>query len=611
MASHGRDRGKPMRVSLAANVPARPFGRCAPTPTPYPSTAAKLSRKSSAMGRGGINADPRPLKDPEFIKSQQELVMAFLESKGDIHGLSAKALCAPSGKEFRIIISALQRVLDPRCRNVPPKVEDQVPTLLRRLRYPFQVSKSALSAVGAPHSWPPILGSVAWLVTCHNYIQHVVTNKTLVGGLGMGGSGTDSALDHIKATCFEYQGRSYRMFIAGEDERQQEIDEEMFAGFRQEEEQLAERIEAKKQELEGVAERVKCLKTEQSPLSQAQQEFDLVKRDHQKFVNLIQAQQEQLKQLKQRVAERESGLAHKKRELAEVQQEIESLRAQVAAQNISVDDVNQMMNERKKLEQMRATAAAQRATMEKEAYELEMKVEEALDCLQSRVHEYNVAAQHLKLIPQTAKRAAGREFEINIDRSAQSPGELCPIDLKGMVIPALQELRETYTTRCRSLGTQQLGLQEQCDSLCERLADKKETQQETEQRISKLEDDFQVVKNAIDADAQLAEKKIEEMKMAAERLKNHGEASVAQAAEEASAAKAAYEQVAKECDAHEQRLREDFNKMLELLTESYHHVGATIKEVRDQIKMAWEEQGEPLHSPKIAAPGTPRRSLAT
>ena len=45
------------------------------------------------------------------------------------------------------------------------------------------------------------------------------------------------------------------------------------------------------QELEALAERAQRLKTEQSPLSQAQQEFDLVKRDHQKFVNLIQAQQ--------------------------------------------------------------------------------------------------------------------------------------------------------------------------------------------------------------------------------------------------------------------------------------------------------------------------------
>ena len=59
-----------------------------------------------------------------------------------------------------------------------------------------------------------------------------------------------------------------------------------------------------------------------------------------------------------------------------------------------------------------------------------MKVETDLDELQRNVHEYNAAAQRLKLIPRTAKRAGGKQFEIAIDRTAGAAAELCPIEIK-------------------------------------------------------------------------------------------------------------------------------------------------------------------------------------
>ena len=54
------------------------------------------------------------------------------------------------------------------------KIEDDVPALYKRLRYPFGISKSALFAVGSPHTWPGLLAALTWLVELLNYEEKAV-----------------------------------------------------------------------------------------------------------------------------------------------------------------------------------------------------------------------------------------------------------------------------------------------------------------------------------------------------------------------------------------------------------------------------------------------------
>ena len=41
--------------------------------------------------------------------------------------------------------------------------------IFRQLRYPFQISKSALYAVGSQHTWPSLLTALTWLVQMYVY----------------------------------------------------------------------------------------------------------------------------------------------------------------------------------------------------------------------------------------------------------------------------------------------------------------------------------------------------------------------------------------------------------------------------------------------------------
>ena len=57
------------------------------------------------------------------------------------------------------------------------KVEDDIPALYKRLRYPFQISKSALFAVGSPHTWPGLLAALAWLAELLSYHEKAVRHN--------------------------------------------------------------------------------------------------------------------------------------------------------------------------------------------------------------------------------------------------------------------------------------------------------------------------------------------------------------------------------------------------------------------------------------------------
>lgn len=59
------------------------------------------------------------------------------------------------------------------------KVEDDVPAFFKRLRYPFQISKSSLFAVGSPHTWPGLLASLVWLTELLSYSEKAVSTALM------------------------------------------------------------------------------------------------------------------------------------------------------------------------------------------------------------------------------------------------------------------------------------------------------------------------------------------------------------------------------------------------------------------------------------------------
>jgi kinetochore protein NDC80 len=91
-----------------------------------------------------------------------KMIITFLTSHNYEHEISVKILQSPTGRDFNNIVGFLGRFFDPSFTITKP--EDDIPNLFKSLKYHTQISKKGLSSVAAPHTWPTMLGALAWLV---------------------------------------------------------------------------------------------------------------------------------------------------------------------------------------------------------------------------------------------------------------------------------------------------------------------------------------------------------------------------------------------------------------------------------------------------------------
>lgn len=179
------------------------------------------------MGRGAALLKDKPAVDPRNVNSKQfvsdsviELVQ-FLEDFGFNQRIAHKTLAAPTGKDFANIVSFLFRLLDP-AFVMSGKMEDEVALVFKTLRYPFPLSKTALTAVGSPHTWPALLASVMWLTELLGYDSAVQEAEA---------SDAEAATPGDDAYFWAHLTGSYEAFLAGEDDRVAAMDDEVIKAY--------------------------------------------------------------------------------------------------------------------------------------------------------------------------------------------------------------------------------------------------------------------------------------------------------------------------------------------------------------------------------------------
>lgn len=193
---------------------------------------AAARRSTLAGGPQKSVDDPRPLKDPQWRTGAIRRVIEFLVSNGYNATVSVKQLQAPSTKDFLQILQFLYTSLDPDF-GFSSKWEDEVIAVFRKLRYPFTINKSYLSALGAPHAWPHLLGALSWLVELLDvthpppaltaqYDQRVVSAmaRDVAEGLSP------------EKSFFEYLARSYERYLDVDEDALQRLDAQFLTLFR-------------------------------------------------------------------------------------------------------------------------------------------------------------------------------------------------------------------------------------------------------------------------------------------------------------------------------------------------------------------------------------------
>jgi len=395
------------------------------------------------------------------------------------------------------------------------RLDEEVVALYKRLRYPFQISKSNLSAVGSPHTWPAILAAITWLVKLISYAalaEQEEEEEANANANVSNGGGNDMRAD---TEFFNYVSKSYRLFMAGDDDACQAVDEEQVG----EVEDRANMVRQDIAHLEGsnaaLREEIGRIKNEPSPLLKARAAVEETQGDKEKFVTLLDNLKAHQASLQRKVAERRSDIVAQHQELVHVEAQNDALRAKINSQTVHPADVIRMNQEMSQQEAALRSLTAQREAADTKALQSLAALEARMDTLEASLQGYNAAADRLRLVPASAKRAEGTTYECKLNRALVSQHQtnsnsssftappdsssFLSVDLKSVVRPALERLRDNYAIRARDLEEESLTLRDQRNGASEALGEREEECRSAEGQVAQLESQHKAMKETLDA----------------------------------------------------------------------------------------------------------------
>ncbi|KAJ3284177.1 kinetochore-associated Ndc80 complex subunit ndc80 [Rhizoclosmatium sp. JEL0117] len=467
-------------------------------------SSAYVGRPSNMGIAASINAplaiakDPRPIRDKQWQANAIRNLIAFLVQAGYNQPVSPKTLQAPSAKDFTSIFKFLYAQLDPRYVFVK-KFEEEVPVILRGLRYPFcdQISKSHLASVGSMHAWPSLLAMLTWMVELIMCCDQMDTQNEFDDDPVMG------AQAQGEKVFFDYLTKAYAVFLAGDD-NYDAMDDELISNFDRKNEKTVKDVEKLKVEHDVLSKEWASLRDSESPLTLAERESATLASDIEKFKLYIANHLEPKKQkLEDQIKVVEEELACKETELDKQTIEKNELTQIVDSQEISPADVDRMTSEREQLVRALETLAKKADETNKVFWEKEMAVQKKMDQLEKLVQTFNTLSYDLGFLSSTSKDTQGVNFELELNFQTIDPTSMVSTPLTTVIKPTLLTIRASYNAAAHKAEDDAIATQETLDRLTEACAEKCDELMALEQRISKLNDAYN------------AEKEVFEKKMAA------------------------------------------------------------------------------------------------
>lgn len=423
-------------------------------------------------------------------------MVSYLTARGyaDATSLNVKQLVTngPSGRDFQNIMTFLFRRVDPtfhstssattqnnnqRSDEVVIKFEDEVSMAFRCLGYPFPISKTGLVAVGSPHTWPALIAAIDWLVDlltirdeeeAYDWGPDDMTATADRGVLTL-----DASLELIEMQFHHFLRKSIGAFLKENDEECAELEGVLLDTFQNDCLRVEENLTALDNECELMKEEIASLSAEvdgyvyvvfsidMTPifahelilfllvhsLSEAQQKQEGHAADIEKFLSLIQTLKEHKAELTTKVETLTIEKSTSEQKMKDCEQTIATLRDTINGQELSQEDVRRMTREKERIEEQTVKQTSILEGQVAALTEAKEKWVAIFKLLEQKVNEYNARARQLELIPETAKHAKGKKFEVVLDGDKAADGVVdmfSGVDIAGVVEPHVTKLIKNY-----------------------------------------------------------------------------------------------------------------------------------------------------------------------
>jgi kinetochore protein NDC80 len=360
---------------------------------------SSIGPKASALVSSSFNGkELRPIRDRNFQNQSISTLLTHLIQTGYDAPISAKLLTAPSSKDFQSIFKFLYGQLDP-SYVLDKKFEDEVPVLMKGLKYPFanEISKSQLQAVGSMHTWPILLAMLVWMV---ELIQLCTDDSA---------SQSDTSNNDI---FLQYLFESYKRFLAGIDDNR-DVLEKLEGSFDAQNQSVLSELQewaAKLDKLEGTATEM----NEEPPLARLQREAEVYASDREKFKTFIDHLDLRKQKFVDVITSLEQDMIAAGQEYHETELLKSGFETQVKAQPICPEDIDSMNSERESSIKSLDALSRLKEEAAKLFWEREVECQKRLDSLEKLMAEYNMLTERLGIVPKEASNAMGHDLELSL-----------------------------------------------------------------------------------------------------------------------------------------------------------------------------------------------------
>lgn len=338
--------------------------------------------------------DPRPVHDKAFTASCVRDIVQYLQTHGFGRTVSEKALLhSPSTREFHEIFWFLIAQIDPFLES-EGKLEEEVPKIMRALKYPVDVPKSKLQAVGAPNTWPQLIAVLHWLVKLLSYDRDIL-QPTAKCSVSMSVT-TDGIDAHGEDPTFlRTLHENYRLYLDGNDDCSHE--ERMNQHFQDKVNALDEENRRIEEQNEHYRSRLGELKESQEYRLELQSKPQFYYQEADRERILLEKQEFQLQAAEKRKAELEKYDDELLGQSESLEVSEKELAEQVEGQACSKKDIERLKHDRQHLRSVLDQVSNEVNETEQGVWDLgaeESRLTESLRGLVRRVNETAQEASH-------------------------------------------------------------------------------------------------------------------------------------------------------------------------------------------------------------------------
>ncbi|CAE7563663.1 ndc80 [Symbiodinium sp. CCMP2456] len=377
----------------------------------FPSGAGR----TRALVSSRHSRDPRPVGDRAFTAQCAKNVVELLSARGYSKTFSHdKLLKDPSTKEFYDVFRFLIAQLDPQLE-VEGKMEDEVPSIMRRLKYPVEVNRSKLQAISGPNTWPQLLAVLDWLTVLVRISDELIEPLAAcqLGLSDVGDPDRDAGDHHVLRSLHE----NYLNFLSGKDDSGDE--ERLRMIYMQRLEALQAEIQRLENQQVEMQQRLQDFQGEHDRLLELQKMPAQLEVEADRLRSIIQAQEHKVQTIEDEMVCKEAEEREQQKEIETLQAKRAYLAEQVESQAYSRRDIERLHAERSHLRQLFKDLKAEGERADEEVWELGMQEKSRAEEIGRLVRQVNDTVECLTHAL-TEEEADIFDFRVRVDLSEPS-----------------------------------------------------------------------------------------------------------------------------------------------------------------------------------------------